>query len=281
MNRRSARRRRLVDQGVRLLAMLAAALGIAALVWILGVVVQRGAAALSGTFFTALPTPPGVPGGGLRNALLGTLYMTGLAALLGIPTGLLAGVYLAEYGTHTWLGAAVRFASNVLMGVPSIIVGLFVYTLVVVRTGHFSGWAGALALAIIMVPVVTRTTEDMLGLVPGSLREAALALGAPRWRVTTGIVFRAAKAGLLTGTLLALARVSGETAPLLFTSLNSPFAVDSLNEPTANLTVTLFNYAMSPYADWQRTAWGAALVITGAVLITTIAARALLGETQR
>ena len=281
MIRRQARGRRALDLVVKGASILAALIGIAALVWILAVVLQRGAAALSGTFFTELPTPPGVPGGGLRNAILGTIYMTALAALIGIPTGILAGMYLAEHGQHSILGATVRFASNVLMGVPSIIIGLFVYGLVVVRTGHFSGYAGTIALAIIMLPVVARTTEDMLLLVPSTLRESALALGAPRWRVTTSVVFRAAKAGLITGTLLALARVSGETAPLLFTALNSPFAVESLNEPTANLTVTIFNYAMSPYEDWQRMAWGAALLITMAVLAITILARALLKDGKR
>lgn len=281
MNRRPAHGRKAADLAIKVVSTLAALLGIVALAWILIVVFRRGASALSWTFFTALPTPPGVPGGGLRNAILGTLYITGIAALIGIPAGLLAGVYLAEHGRNTWFGAIVRFTTNVLMGVPSIIIGLFVYTLVVVRTGHFSGYAGSLALAIIMLPVVARTTEDMLTLVPSSLREAALALGAPRWKVTTNIVFRAAKAGLITGTLLALARVSGETAPLLFTALSSPYAVDSLNEPTANLTVTLFSYAMSPYADWQRTAWGAALIITLAVLAVTIAVRTAFGGNRR
>jgi phosphate transport system permease protein len=197
---------------------------------------------------------------------------------MGIPLGILAGVYLSEFGMHTRLGAAVRFTSNVLMGVPSIIIGLFVYTTCVLPVGHFSGWSGAVSLAVIMLPVVARTTEDMLTLVPNELRESALSLGAPRWRVTMNVIFRSARAGLITGVILAFARISGETAPLLFTAMNSPFAVGSLNEPTANLTVTIFNYAMSPYDDWQAMAWGASLLITMAVLVLTISARALLRE---
>lgn len=278
MKRRSARRRRLVNRVVTALSAGAALFGIGALAWIIFAVIRRGAAAINPTFFTELPTPPGVPGGGLSNALWGTLYITGIAAVIGIPLGLLAGVYLAEFGEHTRLGAAVRFMSNVLMGVPSIIIGLFVYTIIVLPTGHFSGWAGGVSLAIIMLPVVARTSEDMLRLVPDALRESALALGAPRWRTTLGVVFRAAKAGLITGIVLAVARVSGETAPLLFTALNSPYKVESLNEPTANLTVTIFNYAMSPYEDWQTLAWGASLIIMAAVLLLTVLSRLTLKE---
>jgi phosphate transport system permease protein len=214
-----------------------------------------------------------VPGGGLANALVGTLLITLLATLIGVPVGLFAGIYLAEFATKSVFAISVRFTTNVLMGMPSIIIGLFIYTILVVSTGHFSGYAGAVALAIIMLPVVARTTEDMLGLVPNALREAALALGAPRWKVTLGIVFRAAKSGLLTGVLLAVARVSGETAPLLFTTLNSPYWTFSLNKPMANLTVSIFNFAMSPYRDWQQLAWGASLIITAAVLLLTVVAR--------
>lgn len=273
MKRRSAGRRRAVNGLVTGLSTCAAVGGIAALAWIIYAVVQRGAAAINWAFFTALPTPPGMGGGGLSNALMGTLYITAIAAAIGIPLGLLAGVYLAEFGQHSRLGATVRFMSNVLMGVPSIIVGLFVYTIIVLPSGHFSGWAGGVSLAIIMLPVVARTSEDMLRLVPDSLRESALALGAPRWRMTLGVIFRAARAGLITGIVLAVARVSGETAPLLFTALNSPYRVESLNEPTANLTVTIFNYAMSPYEDWQTLAWGASLIIMAAVLLLTILSR--------
>jgi len=251
----------------------AAAAGILALAWILATVVSRGATAFSPAFFTHLPTPPGVAGGGLANAMLGTLLITGLAALFSIPMGLMAGVYLAEFGRESRFAAAVRMATNILMGVPSIISGVFVYTLLVATTGHFSGYAGAVALALIMLPVIVRTTEDMLLLVPGALREAGLALGTPRWRVTRDIVLRSASKGLLTGVLLAVARVSGETAPLLFTSLNSPYWPERLGQPTANLTVTIFSYAMSPFRDWQAQAWGAAMLITLGVLATSLCAR--------
>ncbi len=280
MKRRPATGRKLLDRAVRVSASLAALLGIAALLWILGVVVQRGVGALNLDFFTALPSPPGVEGGGLASAIVGTLLLTGAATLLGVPIGMLAGVYLAEFGRTSRLGAAVRFSVNVLMGLPSILVGLFVWTVLVVPFGGFSGHAGAVALALIMLPVVARTTEDMLALVPNALREAALAVGTPRWKVTL-VVFRAAKGGLVTGVLLAVARVSGETAPLLFTALNSPFWPSSFSEPVANLTVTLFQYAMSPYDDWQAKAWGAALLIMAGVLTTTLLARTLSREKTR
>jgi phosphate transport system permease protein len=271
--------RRLTNLAVSGLASASALLGLLALAWILSGVLVRGLGALNWSFFTQLPAPPGVPGGGLANALAGTAIITLLAAILGIPTGLLAGVFLGEFGRQSpRLADAVRFAANVLMGVPSIIIGVFVYTLVVIPMGKFSGYAGALALAIIMLPIVARTTEDMLSLIPDPLREAGLALGAPRWRVTLAIVFKAAKSGLITGVCLALARVSGETAPLLFTALNSPYWPSSLGEPTPNLTVTIFNYAMSPYPDWQQTAWGASLIITLGVLALTLLARLSLRE---
>jgi len=275
MRRRRVATRRLVDLAMRLVAGTAAAAGILALAWILATVVSRGAAVFSPAFFTRLPAPPGVSGGGLANAMLGTLLITSLAALLAIPTGLMAGVYLAEYGRESRFAAAVRMASNILMGVPSIISGVLVYTLLVATTGHFSGYAGAVALALIMLPVIVRTTEDMMLLVPSALREAGLALGTPRWRVTRDIVLRSARRGLLTGALLAVARVSGETAPLLFTSLNSPYWPERLGQPTANLTVTIFSYAMSPFRDWQAQAWGAAMLITLGVLATSLCARLL------
>jgi phosphate transport system permease protein len=270
---RSARKRLLLDRSVRGLMVPAALLGIAVLVWILWEVVARGASALTPAFFTQLPSGPGVEGGGLANAIVGTFAMTAVATAIGAPIGLLAGVFLAEFGPRSRVATAVRFTSNLLMGTPSIIVGIFVYGILVLPLGHFSGWAGAVALAIIMLPVVVRTTEDMLTLVPDELRESGLALGAPRWKVTLGVVFRAAKTGLATGILLAVARVSGETAPLLFTSLNSFYWPDSLGQPTPNLTVTIFNYAMSPYADWQQKAWGASLLITAGVLLTAVIAR--------
>jgi phosphate transport system permease protein len=256
----------------------AAMIGIIALFWITFDVLGKGLSAWSIDFFTHLPTPPGVPGGGVVNAIAGTLSLTGIASLLAIPLGLLAGVFLAEFGQDSRLADNSRFLANVLMGLPSIIIGVFAYAVLVRPLGNFSGYAGAFALAVIMLPVVTRTTEDMLRLVPNTLRESALALGAPRWRVTLGIVFRAAKSGLITGVLLAVARVSGETAPLLFTALNSPFWPSSLAEPTPNLTVTIFDYAMSPYADWNEKAWGASLLITLGVLCLTVLSRWILRE---
>ena len=265
--------RLLADRAVRVIMVPAALVGIVVLAWILWEVVSRGAGALSPAFFTALPAPPGEEGGGLANAIVGTLLMTAIATGIGAPIGLLAGVFLAEFGARSRIATAVRFTTNLLMGTPSIIVGVFVYGVLVLPAGHFSGWAGAIALAIIMLPVVLRTTEDMLRLVPNELRESALALGSPRWKMTLAVVFRAARTGLVTGTLLAVARVSGETAPLLFTSLNSFYWPESLGEPTANLTVTIFNYAMSPYADWQAKAWGASLLITVAVLLVAVLAR--------
>jgi phosphate transport system permease protein len=270
--------RRLANLAVSIWAGASALTGIAILFWILYVVIIRGIGALNLSFFTHLPTPPGMGGGGLANAIAGTLALTAGATVIAVPLGLLAGVYLAEFSEESKAGDYSRFSANVLMGMPSIIVGIFAYTLVVVPLGHFSGYAGALALAILMLPVITRTTEDMLRLVPNTLRESALALGAPRWKVTLAIVFRAAKGGLITGILLAVARVSGETAPLLFTALNSPYWFHSLGEPTPNLTVTIFNYAMSPYPDWQQKAWGASLLITLGVLLTTVLTRFLLRE---
>ena len=278
MKLRPATGRRLTNLAVSLWAGASALLGILILFWILYVVLVRGLGAINLAFFTQLPTPPGVMGGGLANAIVGTLVLTAVATLIAVPAGLMAGIYLAEFSDDSKVGDYSRFSANVLMGMPSIIVGIFAYTLVVVPQGNFSGYAGALALAILMLPVITRTTEDMLRLVPNTLRESALALGAPRWKVTLVIVFRAAKSGLITGILLAVARVSGETAPLLFTALNSPYWVSSLNQPTPNLTVTIFNYAMSPYPDWQQKAWGASLLITSGVLILTILARFLLRE---
>jgi len=281
MKVRSVSMRRTADFAVKLTSAAAAMVGIFAMAWILYEILLRGANAINWDFFTKLPAPPGIPGGGLANALVGTLAMTVLAAAMGIPIGLFAGVYLAEFGRDSRFADFTRFISNVLMGTPSIIIGVFVYTLLVVTTGGFSGYAGAVALALIMLPLMARTAEDMLRLVPNELRESALALGAPRWRVTVGVVFRAARSGLLTGGLLAVARVSGETAPLLFTALNFSFWNKGLSEPTANLTVTIFNFAMSPYRDWQNMAWGGSLVIISAVLGMTVLARLLLGEGKK
>ncbi len=273
MKTRSVGARRRTDLLVKMVSGFSALIGVAALGWILYVVARRGMGALNVAFFTQLPTPPGIPGGGLANAIYGTLLITLLASIMGITVGLFAGVYLAEFGRDAAVASWVRMGANVLMGTPSIIIGVFVYTLMVVPVGHFSGYSGAVALAVIMFPVVARTTEDMLNLVPNELRESALAIGAPRWKMTIDVVFRAARSGLLTGVLLAVARVSGETAPLLFTALNSPYWPKSLNGPTANLTVTIFNYAMSPYADWQRMAWGASFLIMAGVLILTLGVR--------
>jgi len=270
--------RRIVNGVVSVLAAASALLGLLALAWIFLGVLSRGGGALNFDFFTRLPNPPGIPGGGVANAIVGTLAMTGLATLLAVPVGMMAGVFLSEFGQKSRLADHSRFAANVLMGMPSIIIGVFAYAILVLPRGQFSGYAGALSLGIIMLPVVARTAEDMLRLLPNTLREAGLALGAPTWKVTLAILFRAARPGLLTGILLAVARVSGETAPLLFTALNSPYWVSSLAGPTPNLTVTIFNFAMSPYPDWQQMAWGASLLITCGVLALNLAARFFLGE---
>ncbi|MBN2342470.1 MAG: phosphate ABC transporter permease PstA [Deltaproteobacteria bacterium] len=273
--------RKILDKSVKGLSVAASLLGIFFLGWILMEVTNRGIAAINWDFFTELPAPPGEETVGLSSAIVGTLLMTVIAVVVGVPVGILSGVFLSEVARGTRLANAIRFCINVLMGVPSIIIGLFVYTILVLPLGQFSGFAGAISLAVIMLPVVARTTDDMLVLVPNALRESALALGTPKWRVTFDIVLRAAKTGMTTGVLLAIARVSGETAPLLFTSLNSVYMPESLMEPTSNLTVTIFNYAMSPYADWQQMAWGASLLIMISVLSVTIFARAAFKERTR
>ena len=270
--------RKAIDITVKTVASISAVAGILVLLWILWIVFQKGFSAWNIPFFTEVPAPPGVAGGGLANAITGTLIITLIATVIGVPFGLMTGIYLAEFGTNTRLGRAVRFTITVTMGVPSIIVGLFIYTIIVMPSGHFSAFAGSMALAVIMFPIVSRTTEDMLSLVPNSLREAALAIGVPRWKATISIVMKAARSGLITGILLAVARISGETAPILFTAMNSQFWMNSLNEPVANLTVTIYNYAMSPYDDWQTLAWGAALLILCTVLILNIGARVFLRE---
>jgi phosphate transport system permease protein len=254
---------------------LATLVGLAFLTWILVVIGTKGAAAINWGMLSRLPAPPGIPGGGLANALLGTLAITTLATVLAVPIGLLAGIHLSEYGERSPIAAPVRFLANVFVSAPSIVVGVFVYAVMVVPMGRFSGLAGGVSLAIIMLPVVTRVAEDVLKLVPVELREAALALGAPYWHVVLHVVLRGGRAGLVTGCLLAVARVAGETAPLLFTALNSPYWPKELDEPTANLTVTIFNYAMSPYDDWQTQAWGGALLLTLSVLVLNISARIL------
>lgn len=271
-------RRRFYNVLMHVLALLSAAFGLLWLFWILIILIQKGLPAINWAFFTQLPTPPGTPGGGLSNAIVGTLIVTGLATLIGVPIGVLAGTYLAEFGRKSALAKAVRFVADVLVSAPSIVVGVFVYAIVVMTMHGFSGFAGSVALAIIMIPVVVRVTEEILNLVPDSLREAALALGSPYWKVVFQICYRRALAGMTTGILLAVARVSGETAPLLFTALNSPFWSPSLTKPIATLNVTLFNYAMSPYDDWRSLAWGAALLITLGVLFATVLARVVVGR---
>jgi len=273
MRTRSRARRVALDYAVRAASTVSALIGIFFLCWILVVVIHRGSAALNWDFFTKLPAPPGAEGGGMANAILGTLIMTAIAGAIGVPIGVLTGVYLSEYGRGGTFASLVRFTVNVMMGLPSIITGLFVYTMLVVTLGHFSGWAGAVSLVFIIMPIVAGTTEDMLRMVPDSMRESALALGAPSWRTTLGIVFRGAKVGLITGVLLAIARATGETAPLLFTSLNSPYWPGNLNHPTGNLTVTIFSYALWPCPAWQQMAWGASLLITVGVLSMTILTR--------
>jgi phosphate transport system permease protein len=278
MKHRPATFRKTLDLSIRVIATVAACTGVFFLGWILLEVTRRGLTAINWEFFTALPAPPGAEGGGLASAIIGTLIITVLATAIGVPLGIMAGVYLSEVGRGNRLSNVIRFTTNVLMGIPSIIMGLFVYSILVRPFGHFSGIAGAVALALIILPVVGRTAEDMLSLVPNALRESALALGAPRWKTTTSVVFRAARTGMTTGVLLAVARVSGETAPLLFTALNSPYWPTDITGPTSNLTVTIFNYAMSPYPEWQTAAWGASLLIMISVLLATIVARTMTKE---
>jgi len=277
----------MLDLTVRMLSAASAMVGIIFLAWILTDVALKGLPALDWNFFTKRTGPFSIPETGMSNAIVGTLYLTVLATFIGVPVGMMAGVYLSEFGRDNPISTAIRFVANILMGMPSILIGVFVYGLIVAPMKQYSGYAGGIALAIIMLPVVARTTEDMLRLVPNELRESALALGAPHWKATTQIVFRAAKAGLLTGGLLAIARVSGETAPLLFTAFNNNHFIwfsDSgighyvynLNQPTPNLTVTIFQYAMSPYKEWKQQAWGGSLLITASVLVLSVIARALL-----
>ena len=250
------------------------------LIWILWTIFRNGMESLSPDFLTEPTKPYGVPGGGMLNAILGTAIITLAATLLAVPAGMLGGICLSEFARSSRFGNAVRFSANVMMGMPSIIVGLFIYTLLVMTTGSFSGFAGSVALAIIMFPVILRTTEDMLCMVPNALRESALAIGAPRWRITLAIVFRSAKNGLTTGVLLAVARVAGETAPLLFTALTSDaWPTGFFTQPTANLTVTMTEYATnSPFTEMHVRAWGAAFLITVAVLALNILCRTILRE---
>ena len=267
------RRRKLTNVVMLTVSSLALAFGLFWLVWILGTLLYEGANALVRiSLFTQMTPPPGSDGG-LANAIAGSLIMAGLGTLMGTPVGILAGTYLAEYGKTGWLAAGTRFLNDVLLSAPSIVIGLFVYSVYVAKVGHFSGWAGSFALALIVIPVVVRTTDDMLKLVPNSLREAAASLGCPTWKMIVFITYRAGRAGILTGILLAVARISGETAPLLFTSLNNQFWSFNIDAPMANLPVVIFQFAMSPYQDWHRLAWGGAALITISVLILNIVAR--------
>ena len=272
-----ARRRRANSQGL-FLSMCAMALGLTVLLWILLVLFSNGLAALDWNLFTKDTPAPGTEGGGLRNAIVGSLMMVGLSVLVSTPIGILAGVYLTEYGDQSKTAELTRFVTDIMLSAPSIVLGLFVYAIAVATFGRFSGYAGSLALSLIAIPVVMRTTENMLRLVPGSLREAAFALGAPRWKVSTLVTLRAAKSGVITGLLLALARISGETAPLLFTALNNQFYSTDMSKPMANLPVVIFQFAMSPYENWIRLAWGGALIITMAVLVLNILARVFFRE---
>ena len=271
------RRRRANAQGL-ILSMAAMGLGLAVLLWILFVLLSNGLAAVDLNMFTKDTPAPGSEGGGLRNAIVGSLMMVGLSVLVSTPVGILAGIYLTEYGDQSKTAELTRFVTDIMLSAPSIVLGLFVYAIAVATVGNFSGYAGSLALSLIAIPVVMRTTENMLRLVPSSLREAAFALGAPRWKVSTMVTLRAAKSGVITGLLLAVARISGETAPLLFTALNNQFFSTDMGKPMANLPVVIFQFAMSPYDNWIRLAWGGALLITMAVLVLNILARVFFRE---
>jgi phosphate transport system permease protein len=260
------------------LSVLAMALGLAVLTWILGTLLVKGLGGLSMNMFVHDTPAPGTEGGGLRNAIVGSLMMVGLSTLVSTPIGILAGVYLAEYGERNKFAQVTRFVTDIMLSAPSIVIGLFVYALYVAKVNHFSGYAGTIALSLIAVPVVVRTTDNMLRLVPNSLLEAAFALGAPRWKVATMVRLRAVKAGVVTGVLLALARIAGETAPLLFTALNNQFFSSDMNAPLANLPVVIYQFAMSPYDDWRALAWGGALLVTFSVLLLNILSRTVFSQ---
>jgi phosphate transport system permease protein len=262
------------------LSILSMAFGITFLLWILAVLLINGFSAIDIAMFTQDTPAPVSDGGGLRNAIVGSLLMVGCATLVSTPVGILAGIYLAEYGLESKFAQATRFVTDIMLSAPSIVIGLFVYAIYVANVKHFSGWAGSIAIALIAIPVVVRTTDNMLQLVPASLREAAFALGAPRWKVATMVRLRAVKAGVVTGVLLAVARISGETAPLLFTALNNQFFSADMNSPMANLPVVIFQFAMSPYDNWRNLAWGGALLITVSVLALNILSRTLVRGTK-
>ncbi|WP_338804219.1 phosphate ABC transporter permease PstA [Xenorhabdus griffiniae] len=258
-----------------MLSMMTMAFGLFWLGWILISTVTKGIDGMSLALFTEMTPPPNTEGGGLANAIVGSGLLIFWATVFGTPLGIMAGIYLAEYGRHSWLAEIIRFINDILLSAPSIVVGLFVYTVVVTKMQHFSGWAGVMALALLQIPIVIRTTENMLKLVPDNLREAAYALGTPKWKMISAITLKASISGIMTGVLLAIARIAGETAPLLFTSLSNQFWSTDLNQPMANLPVTIFKFAMSPFSDWQQLAWAGVLLITLCVLLINIVARAL------
>lgn len=272
------RKRRIASRIGLALSMSAMAVGLSVLIWILYVLFLNGLSALDLKLLTQDTPAPGTDGGGLRNAIVGSLLIVSLTVLVSTPIGILAGIYLSEFGDESKTAELTRFVTDIMLSAPSIVLGLFVYAIAVATVGNFSGYAGSLALSLIAIPVVMRTTENMLRLVPGSLREAAFALGAPRWKVSTMVTLRAAKSGVMTGILLAVARISGETAPLLFTALNNQFFSTNMGAPMANLPVVIFQFAMSPYDNWVRLAWAGALLITMAVLLLNILARVAFSE---
>ena len=269
------RTRAVKNLAAQVLAVFAAVFGMFWLVWIMWTTLRMGISSLDWALFSEMTPPPGAEGGGMLNAFFGSAVMSLLGILLGAPIGVLAGTYLAEYSSKSWLGETVRFVNDILLSAPSIVLGLFVYTLVVAQMGHFSGLAGAIALAFIVLPVVVRTTDEMLRLVPTQMREAALSLGVPQWKVTMQVLYRSALPGIVTGILLALARISGETAPLLFSALNNQYWTTDLLSPMANVPVVIFQYAMSPYENWHSLAWAGAFVLTMFVLLVSLVARAI------
>ncbi len=260
------------------LSFLAMILGLFFLMWILLTLVVKGVGSIDAAIFTQTTPAPGSEGGGLMNAIVGSLMMVGAAVFISTPIGIFAGIYLAEYGEVSWFAKVTRFVTDIMLSAPSIVIGLFIYAIYVANVQHFSGWAGSFAISLIAIPVVVRTTDNMLNLVPTSLREAAFALGAPRWRVATFVRLRAVKAGVITGVLLAVARISGETAPLLFTALNNQFYSANMNAPMANLPVVIYQFAMSPYDNWRSLAWGGALLITFSVLALNIVSRSMFNQ---
>jgi len=280
-SRRKMQARRSIRNKITLtLSMLTMAFGLFWLVWILFTTITRGVDGFSLALFTEMTPPPNTAGGGLANAIAGSGLLILWATLFGTPLGIMAGIYLAEYGRKSWLAEVIRFINDILLSAPSIVVGLFVYTLVVAQMQHFSGWAGVIALALLQVPIVIRTTENMLKLVPDSLREAAYALGTPKWKMISAITLKASVSGIITGVLLAIARIAGETAPLLFTSLSNQFWSTDMMQPLANLPVTLFKFAMSPFAEWQSLAWAGVLLITLCVLLLNILARVIFAKSK-